>query len=690
MKRHNPATGFISWLLSFTLSASGALCLATGFRLTVDDLSALVWVCSLTALVCSVLFQWRRGGIVFLLVSALLCGWLWRLEIPDRQLMYLVQHISQIYDNAYHWGSLQLSDFPQSVDFPLMILGYLIAAAVSHCICRGNGCFMATAVTLLPLILCLVVTDTVPDSVFLFSLLAGLGILILTSGVRRQSMVQGNRLTALAAVPVLLLTAALFLAAPREGYVNRSAALRQEILAWAEEIPAKLEATAVKFTKSVTGAPQQRIDLTNLGSRSPLAYPVMTVTSQSSGTLYLRGRDYDSYTGTGWNATGERTEAFTRPDIETGTVTIRTRRVQDLLYIPYYPVSGVSLQGGAAINASGAQEYHFPTGVPAEGQPEGKYAVLPDSGQYLRLPEGTADRLTGLLETILPPEGSSTECAGAIAEYVRNCAQYDLTPDIMGPEDPEFAHWFLTQADRGYCVHFATTAAVLLRAAGIPARYVTGYMTTTQAGESVTVTEKDAHAWVEYYEPKLDAWLILEATPAAPETGETTPSAAPTETQSPPTQTVPEATIVPHTGEETAGEETVPPPEKRPELTASDRDLAGLKSLAGILLWLGLGLLSLSGQRAARLALRRYLRETGQPNHRALALWKEAELLSRLLKEPPTEELLQLAQKAKFSQHDLRDEELALFDSYLRACRQQLKKKPWYLRLVHQYIFAAY
>ncbi len=110
-------------------------------------------------------------------------------------------------------------------------------------------------------------------------------------------------------------------------------------------------------------------------------------------------------------------------------------------------------------------------------------------------------------------------CAG-IAQYVSNSAAYSLdTPRV--PEGEDFALWFLRESDTGSCVHFATATVLLLRAADIPARYVTGYYFKTAVGQWADVTEDDAHAWVEYY---LDGygWQVLDPTPAAQE--DTAPS----------------------------------------------------------------------------------------------------------------------------------------------------------------------
>ena len=59
----------------------------------------------------------------------------------------------------------------------------------------------------------------------------------------------------------------------------------------------------------------------------------------------------------------------------------------------------------------------------------------------------------------------------------------------MDLDSEDFAIWFLTEADTGYCIHFATAAVVLLRAAGIPARYVDGYVVNTQKDVPVEIIE---------------------------------------------------------------------------------------------------------------------------------------------------------------------------------------------------------
>jgi transglutaminase-like putative cysteine protease len=73
---------------------------------------------------------------------------------------------------------------------------------------------------------------------------------------------------------------------------------------------------------------------------------------------------------------------------------------------------------------------------------------------------------------------------------------YTLTPQLL-QGDPVDA--FLFDTKRGFCEHYAGAFVVLLRAAGIPARVVTGYQggEINPAGGYLIVRQSDAHAWAE-------------------------------------------------------------------------------------------------------------------------------------------------------------------------------------------------
>lgn len=84
--------------------------------------------------------------------------------------------------------------------------------------------------------------------------------------------------------------------------------------------------------------------------------------------------------------------------------------------------------------------------------------------------------------------------------------------------ESDFLKDFLTVSKRGYDVHYATAAVVMMRYFGIPARYVEGYLITpeqaaeAQSGESFELTDAVAHAWAEIYQDGI-GWIPFEVTP---------------------------------------------------------------------------------------------------------------------------------------------------------------------------------
>lgn len=115
----------------------------------------------------------------------------------------------------------------------------------------------------------------------------------------------------------------------------------------------------------------------------------------------------------------------------------------------------------------------------------------------LQLPEGGNPRAVALAER-WRAGGASTQAvlARAIEFFRTSRLQYSLAPPLLGRDSVDE---FLFDTREGFCEHFSSAFAVLMRAAGIPARIVTGY----QGGErnpvdgSFVVRQLDAHAWVE-------------------------------------------------------------------------------------------------------------------------------------------------------------------------------------------------
>ncbi len=133
------------------------------------------------------------------------------------------------------------------------------------------------------------------------------------------------------------------------------------------------------------------------------------------------------------------------------------------------------------------------------------------------------------------------EKAKAIEQYfAQNNFTYTLSPGSFD-KSGDFVDQFLFDNKKGYCTYYATAMAVLLRCAGIPSRYVEGYVLPSkeQGSDVYKVTGKQSHAWVEAYFEGL-GWLQFEPTIAY--TGGARPANAPEPTTSP----KPTPTPIPH------------------------------------------------------------------------------------------------------------------------------------------------
>lgn len=699
MKQTKLLTGAIGFLLAAAMALGMMGCLITAFSLQMEDFSQAAVTCVLVSLACALLFSFRHGWLLVLLAAAGFIGYQWRLGTFWKELCTLVYRISQVYNNAYHWGVLQLESVGNRLDLPITCLGCILGAATAWSVCRGKGGSTPVCLSLFPLLLCVVVTDTTPSALYFFLLVLSQVMLIFTGSVRREDSRQGNRLALFGIVPVVLALAALFLAVPQEGYVSYADDLREQLAAWVQRLSQSgTQSTQTEIT-ILEGRPSDpdRLNLATLGSRRDSREEILDVAAENGGTLYLRGQDYDVYDGTSWRTTENRVEEFGCQGVNLGYVVVETRRELGQLYLPYYPRDPLSLIGGRYENLRIARNYSFIR----YGLPE-NWQALAAAGEntasagdaYLALPEGTLPRAQALLAPVLAGKTTRAEKAQAIADFVRQAADYDRNPSTMPSEDSDFALWFLEKGERGYCVHFATAATVLLRAAGLEARYVSGYMVQAESGQTVTATGENAHAWAEYYEPGLKAWLIVEATPGEGQPGNPTETPEPEESTSPPTETTQPETV-PTQSPDPTQPETPTSPEEPPEESLPQPEVrwtmpVWAKRLAVGLLTLALCGAALEGQYRLRIALRRWDQHRGSPNRMALRRWRETERLARLLrlKKPPAD-LKKLALKARFSQHTITGEELESFDRWLTQGRADLKGKSRLLIPVYRYVFAA-
>lgn len=132
---------------------------------------------------------------------------------------------------------------------------------------------------------------------------------------------------------------------------------------------------------------------------------------------------------------------------------------------------------------------------------------------YTQLPENLPERVVNLAREITYGYTNTYSKVKSLERFLRENFRYTLNPSEPLP-DWDFVDYFLYEGREGYCSYFASALCVMTRAVGIPARYVEGFLPPAKSvtERSYTVTNQNAHAWVEVYLEGA-GWITFEPTP---------------------------------------------------------------------------------------------------------------------------------------------------------------------------------
>ena len=307
--------------------------------------------------------------------------------------------------------------------------------------------------------------------------------------------------------------------------------------------------------------------LADLPSYAPSNESALEVTMDHWTTLYLRGYVGSVYTQNGWKPTAPQDAAQNAPalyalqkdgffpalQLDAGwqetdipcenSVTVKTMGAcHAYTYLPYGAGAPGEMElDPAQLVGEGTMHPHSQT-LTASLRPVEKSYILQDNlskmedspylqaeavyrkwvyDTFLALPED----VQALLQDYMDPDGkalSTTQAKVEITRLLENLLTYnEATRTKSG--DYDFAAYVMQKNPKGYSVHYATLATLLMRSCGIPARYVEGYVVTpAQAqvmsdGETMILRQTNSHAWCEYY---LDGvgWIPFDATPGYTDT----------------------------------------------------------------------------------------------------------------------------------------------------------------------------
>ncbi len=130
----------------------------------------------------------------------------------------------------------------------------------------------------------------------------------------------------------------------------------------------------------------------------------------------------------------------------------------------------------------------------------------------LLLPALANPRTRALAQSWRDQLGDDRRIIQAALSLFRNEAfSYTLRPPRLLDDQPIDQFLFSTRA--GFCEHYASSFAYLMRAADIPARVVTGYQGAEANGDYHIVRQFDAHAWTEVWLPG-EGWVRVDPTAA--------------------------------------------------------------------------------------------------------------------------------------------------------------------------------
>ncbi len=247
--------------------------------------------------------------------------------------------------------------------------------------------------------------------------------------------------------------------------------------------------------------------------------------------LKLREASYNLYKAGSWYAGGDRfTSLSSGPGGETWilapappdagpapvvTVSAPLKEGRGLLKLPSgtfrirdLPASRaeVNLFGAVRAEAEKGRIAYTAAYLPGKG-PDG-----PPDENDLRIPAAekeAADAVAGSLGlTGRPPE----EALKVLNDFFIERFRYALTLEAPPDGTSALAH-FMRTSRAGHCEYFASAATLLLRAAGIPARYATGFLAHEQGrfDDWYVVRDRHAHAWTLVF--LNGSWQDFDATP---------------------------------------------------------------------------------------------------------------------------------------------------------------------------------
>ena len=543
-KTNNKHFAFIDAISAFLLVICSLNCLISSFDLNVN--SAVLFICTalFTGVFAAISALVEKNskydiciGVIFAVyILVVLCSY----DTLASQLNYVINSVLEEF-SAY-------LVVPQSVSFAtvtnkatalFVMISALLSGLLTAFLIRLKLIFPAAVISILVIVPCFILINTLPDILPLLGLFAVLFTLFISSAIHRINASHTSMVTPIVAVFMAILVAVVYIVNPIQGYVRSP--WQDNLLEFTNNL-LNMEShnSAITSVSARSKHIQQEVDLSDSGPMEKTNQKVMTINTESPyvGRIYLRGVAYTNYENNTWSlltdeqaqSYPENYEAFAMTitqDVPKTTMSITTERDEDVIFTPYFitdmPVSGTSLLDVFINNDEKAKNYDvdFKAYTPHLTPVIDPYKVTEDSDfvpyispyddiyyghysydnalsyysdAYYFYPKNT-DALAYndfVYENYLSvPEDVRSEMLRLalengflyqgkedVIDEVKNFVASSARYSLQTPKVPQgkdISLWLLTESDTGYCVHFATAATLMLRSLGIPARYVSGY-----------------------------------------------------------------------------------------------------------------------------------------------------------------------------------------------------------------------
>ncbi|MBN1804145.1 MAG: transglutaminase domain-containing protein [Sedimentisphaerales bacterium] len=262
--------------------------------------------------------------------------------------------------------------------------------------------------------------------------------------------------------------------------------------------------------------------------------PVLSILSDTN-PGYLRARAFDVYFQSEWHDLSHREAMFPEQDLPfgmhfLGRSNVFSLKKTDTSQPRYMTVRHQMRFDGTMFTPLGTSFIEAPVDVLMRDGDDIVYNVEFRDGLYYRIaykksalqrppngklsvPNDFDPRIYELADRIFADCNTTDEKIDAVVNHFRRNYTYVLGLDVPPGRD-KLAH-FLLEESTGYCEYFASGAAILLRLADVPTRYITGFYVTAkdENNEFWIARNMDAHAWVEAWDHSKRRWTIVEATP---------------------------------------------------------------------------------------------------------------------------------------------------------------------------------